>query len=472
MTNLKTTKRALLSSVVALLVCFTMLLGTTFAWFTDSVTSNGNIIQTGTLEIGMYWMEGDEDPTTADWADASEGAIFNNTKWEPGYVEAKHIKIANEGTLALKYKLLIVPSGEVEALADVIDVYYIEGATQLTRDMLATATPVGTLRDLINDTDGAAHGALLPVGETATDTYERVGEVTATIAFKMREDAGNEYQGMSIGIDFSIQLLATQYTFEEDSFDNQYDKDALYPVVSAKELVAALSEGKDVVLANDFVMNEPIKVNKGETSTIDMNGYDLNGSLTFDVQGENTVLNLVNSSDMDSTVVLENGDFTQTLNAQNGGTINIDGVDVEVKSQTSDRDGADWIIGFPKYTWVAGGGTVNMYDGDIIADGIFFWNQGGTFNMYGGTITMKAGVMNNYSNNGIAIIAGGSGATEEMGPFNINLYGGKIVLPDGTLGVMIQQYSNLYIGEDFVFECNGTAKEYVNNGGTVVDARN
>lgn len=236
MTNFKTTKRALLSSVVALFICFTMLLGTTFAWFTDSVTSSNNIIQTGTLEIGMYWAEGSEavPADNSGWTDASQGAIFNNTKWEPGYVEAKHIKIANEGTLALKYKLLIVPNGEVEALADVIDVYYIEGATQLTRDMLATATPVGTLRDLINDTDGAAHGALLPVGETATDTYERVGEVTATIAFKMQETAGNEYQGKKIGTDFAIQLLATQYTYEDDSFDNMYDEGATYPTFADK----------------------------------------------------------------------------------------------------------------------------------------------------------------------------------------------------------------------------------------------
>lgn len=237
MTNFKTTKRALLSSVVALFICFTMLLGTTFAWFTDSVTSSNNIIQTGTLEIGMYWAEGSEavPADNSGWTDASQGAIFNNTKWEPGYVEAKHIKIANEGTLALKYKLLIVPNGEVEALADVIDVYYVENATQITdRDMLAGRTPVGTLRDMIEDTDGAVHGALLPVGETATDTYERVGEVTATIAFKMQETAGNEYQGKKIGTDFAIQLLATQYTYEDDSFDNKYDEGATYPTFADK----------------------------------------------------------------------------------------------------------------------------------------------------------------------------------------------------------------------------------------------
>ena len=84
MTNLKTTKRALLSSVVALLVCFTMLLGTTFAWFTDSVTSANNIVQTGTLDVEMHWADGKTDPANTTWTDASTGAIFKNDKWEPG----------------------------------------------------------------------------------------------------------------------------------------------------------------------------------------------------------------------------------------------------------------------------------------------------------------------------------------------------------------------------------------------------
>ena len=109
MTKTKTTKRALLSSVIALLVCFTMLIGTTFAWFTDSVTSAGNIIKSGTLDVEMHWAEGTKDPNAVDtaWTDASAGAIFNNDKWEPGYVEVRHIKISNVGTLALKYQLHI-----------------------------------------------------------------------------------------------------------------------------------------------------------------------------------------------------------------------------------------------------------------------------------------------------------------------------------------------------------------------------
>ena len=220
MTNLKTTKRALLSSVIALLVCFTMLLGTTFAWFTDSVTSASNIIQTGTLDVEMHWAEGKTDPANTTWTDASKGAIFNNDKWEPGYTEARHIKISNVGTLALKYKLMISPNGEVSDLADVIDVYFVDPAQIATRDSLAALTPVGTLRQMIDDPDGAAYGSLLAEDET-TEEIESVK--TVTIALKMRENAGNEYQNLSIGTNFSIVLMATQDNVEKDAFDENYD---------------------------------------------------------------------------------------------------------------------------------------------------------------------------------------------------------------------------------------------------------
>ena len=220
MTKQKSTKRALLSSAIALFVCVAMLIGTTFAWFTDSVTSKGNIIKSGTLDVEMYWAKGTEDPVAdaTSWADASKGAIFDYDKWEPGYVEARHIKIENAGTLALKYKLNILATGEVSKLAEVIDVYYLDPAKKLEdRDALTAANKIGSLKDVLAN-----------VATTATGSLEAKKSVSITIALKMREEAGNEYQGLSIGSEFAIQLLATQYTYEKDSFNNQYDFKATY----------------------------------------------------------------------------------------------------------------------------------------------------------------------------------------------------------------------------------------------------
>ena len=125
------TKKTLLFSLLVLIVCFGMFLGTTYAWFTDSVSSAGNIIQTGTLDVAMSWKVANEDLNNENWKDDSKGAIFNNKHWEPGYTEARHIKISNEGTLALKYNVLFKATSEVGKLADVIDVYYADPAEKV-----------------------------------------------------------------------------------------------------------------------------------------------------------------------------------------------------------------------------------------------------------------------------------------------------------------------------------------------------
>ena len=268
MTNLKATKRALMSSVLALLVCFAMLLGSTFAWFTDSVTSSGNIIQTGELKVGMYWADGaaavPADDST-DWKDASKEAIFKNMLWEPGYVDAKHILIANEGTLALNYQMRISANGVVGKLADVIDVYYFggddtnanHGATQLTRADVETGEYLGTLTEVMS-TDANLMKTVfgkLKAGETAT----------LTLALKMNEDAGNEYQDLSVGTDFNVELVATQATDETDAFDDQYDNN-----VPSPELPAALVRPLDNLnvpyttsFPNGTPANEPLKLNAG-----------------------------------------------------------------------------------------------------------------------------------------------------------------------------------------------------------------
>ena len=218
MTKKLSTKRALIASVLSLVLCFSMLIGTTFAWFTDSVTSANNIIKAGNLDVEMYWADGTK-AIPADengWTDASIGAIFDYDNWEPGYVQVRHIKIANEGTLALKYKVNIVANGTVSDLADVIDVYYVDPAVQVAdRTALDSLPKLGTLTEV-----------LAKLGESGNGALEAGKADTITIAFKMQESAGNDYMNKSIGTDFSIQLLATQFASEDDSFDDQYDANA------------------------------------------------------------------------------------------------------------------------------------------------------------------------------------------------------------------------------------------------------
>lgn len=237
--KMNSTKSKLISSLLVLTLCVTMFVGSTYAWFTDSVESTGNIIKSGTLDVTMEWADGTKAVPAADsteWNDASTGAIFNYQLWEPGYTDVKHIQIANVGNLALKYQLQIEmeDGGTVSNLAKVIDVYFIDPAQQIaSRTDLAGLTPVGTLDQFItNGTATAGTGDLQPGASNAL-----------TIALKMQESAGNEYQGDQVDPigNFKVKLVATQDTVEADSFDDQYDFGATFDDGAPDALVTPLT---------------------------------------------------------------------------------------------------------------------------------------------------------------------------------------------------------------------------------------
>ena len=219
MTKTRSTKSALVSSVVAMFLCFTMLMGTTFAWFTDSVTSSGNVIETGTLKVDLEVL-GTDNTTWTSVKDTND-SIFNYTNWEPGFVQTKILRVENEGSLALKWKARLESETALSALAGVIDVYVLAwGVLEDTSAVVYPAnrdldgfTKVGTLTDFINTVETTTTG-VLEAGEKAY----------LAIAFKMQDTAGNEYQDMTLG-EYDLKILATQFTSEDDSFDNQYDAD-------------------------------------------------------------------------------------------------------------------------------------------------------------------------------------------------------------------------------------------------------
>ena len=215
------TRKQLLLSVLSLLACVSMLVGSTFAWFTDSVTSASNKIQAGTLQIDLEVLDNGAWTSIKD----SKAPLFDYDLWEPGYTAVQILKVKNEGTLALKWLAKFQSAQELSILANVIDVYVCPSATALSkpgRD-LAGYTKVGTVAEFVNT-----------IEETTYGTLEAGAEAYLGIALKMQESAGNEYQGLDLGGAFDIMIVATQYTYEDDSFNNQYDKDATYDVHTAE----------------------------------------------------------------------------------------------------------------------------------------------------------------------------------------------------------------------------------------------
>ncbi len=302
MRNMKFWRTALVATLV--LTVMLSVTGGTIAWFTDSVASDSNIIKSGTLDVEMSWIDNKADPNgeTTEWKDASQGAIFDNDLWEPGYTEVRHIKISNEGTLALKYQLNIEAKGEVSDLADVIDVYYMDPAEQITgRDQLTEANKLGTLTNVLAGFSADAAGELLP-GDSDT----------VTIALKMQESAGNEYQNKAIGSDFAVQLLATQLSYEEDSFDEEYDAEATYPVANSQELADVLKNaapGTEILLA------------AGEYQLPTM--YAKQSDITIKGDGDTKITGNTNSSY--TNITFENVEFTGNIKARFNGNSSIKG---------------------------------------------------------------------------------------------------------------------------------------------------
>ena len=212
MTNRKSTKRALLGSVMAMVLCLAMLVGATFAWFTDTASTGVNKIQAGNLDVVLEMQNADgkwvsAEGKTLDFVKAA-GAENEAILWEPGCTyELPALQIRNNGNLALKYKVAITG---------------INGSAKLNTAIEWTIGDV-------------AMGA---------EQHLAAGEGNAfTIKGHMKESAGNDYMNESIdGI--AITVVATQDTVESDSFGKDYDAGAEYPVVA----VANVNTNGDTVL--------------------------------------------------------------------------------------------------------------------------------------------------------------------------------------------------------------------------------
>ena len=160
MTNSKATKRALLTSVLALIICVSMLIGTTAAWFTDTVTSSGNKIISGTLKVDLQVLN--EETGAWDSVKSNKNPIFNYENWEPGYVQVKVLRVVNLGSLALKWQAALLSTEELGILADVIDVYVKEDVVTYPADRneINSWTKLGTLRDFVNSIPVSTNGKI------------------------------------------------------------------------------------------------------------------------------------------------------------------------------------------------------------------------------------------------------------------------------------------------------------------------
>ena len=223
------TKRALLTSVLALVLSLAMLAGSTFAWFTDTASTGVNRIVSGNLDVGLKYWGGAE----SGWltAEDSKKLFDENALWEPGYTQIVYLKVKNDGNLALTYAMQITPvhetvgvnvDGEEFKLSDYIKF----GWTAFTVD--GDGAPVALDREAAQT--GVGGGAQLGTTlhrQAAKPLAAGAEELVALVAW-MPENVGNEanYSTVQPTIELSLKVLATQAAVENDSFNNTYDEDA------------------------------------------------------------------------------------------------------------------------------------------------------------------------------------------------------------------------------------------------------
>ena len=345
MNNKRATKRALLTSVMALVMCVVMLAGTTFAWFTDTASTGVNKIQAGNLDVDIIGEDGKsldgkslsfvKAGLTTDTGAEIDPNATTEILWEPGcrYL-TQGFRIANKGNLALKWKA-VVNKGTTAAnegnfdLLDVIDFYLVRST-----DVNDMGTALGEFSDSLK-------------AKTNSDVYYIKGVMKTT--------AGNDYQGLTLdGI--TITVYATQDTVENDSFGPDYDANATYyPVLDAAGMKDALVNGGNIKVDADVdVGGDVLTVTK--KTTIDMNGKTIKN--TADIwtgDGSDGNWSLISARNGANLTITGNGTFKAKEN-------DAFAVDVQDGSAVTIENG----------TFIGNMHAVYVYDGTAVIEGGFF----------------------------------------------------------------------------------------------------
>ncbi|MBR5942355.1 MAG: SipW-dependent-type signal peptide-containing protein, partial [Clostridia bacterium] len=267
MTKKRSAKNAFISSLVMLCLCVTMLVGTTFAWYTDSVTSGRNTIVAGSLDMTLQYYTGTDGDFTKDanWTKVtSTTPVFSDsTSFEPGATQVAYVRVKNTGDLAFKYKLTIAVDSETigknKAGADLklSDILYY-GTEEFAAQGHAPYATRDAAINAVKENKAKIASALLK--EYQIVEAGKTSDVIAIVIY-MPAETGNDANpdpAHKPSITFGLNALATQYAKESDSFNNQYDANAEYPApAEASQTVTAATPTDLEVEAGAFSVTVP-----------------------------------------------------------------------------------------------------------------------------------------------------------------------------------------------------------------------
>ena len=336
------TKKALIASLLSLMLCVSMLVGSTFAWFTDTASTGVNRITSGNLHVEIQDESGNK-LTKLEWK-ASDGRAQDQILWEPGCTYTlTPFKIVNTGNLALKYKLVVTGLDGDSELLNVIRFTY----------------KIGTDDFALNEEGHlAANG-----GATGLIT------VSATMA----SDAGNEYMGKTLD-NVKFTVYATQDTVENDSFGNRYDQFAtyapsgeMYTVTNYEEAKRAFAAGGGIVI-NDYIQGDATKTAESDRLVIKYPSVlDLNASVHIPGEleaSDNWAVFYINA---DTTINASSAGGILCANKRNPAEGAYNG-----GPYVAHVDGEGIVVTVNGGTYHGGGTVFNVEKGTLIVNGGFF----------------------------------------------------------------------------------------------------
>ena len=303
---MKSKKSALLLSFTSLLVCFAMLVGSTFAWFTDTASTAVNKIQAGNLDVELEYSK-----DFTEWKKVNDTTkVFeDSTLWEPGRTEVVYLRVKNAGTLALKYTLGIYNLynstgknvlGNKYSLSDYVKLGAVEADAAYADRAAAISAVQDSAKTLNSIGDTGVVGADLATN--TTKVYAMVLYMPTEVGNEANPKNNDPYWAAKVS--FGISVSATQAMSESDSFDNTYDEDAA-AILSA----ISFSSGKHEITQNMQANGRFGAVQAEKTAQFTINA-DVYAVYTKDTSGTTGGAMAV-SADGNSKVIINGGDFRQ-----------------------------------------------------------------------------------------------------------------------------------------------------------------
>ena len=310
MTNRKSTKRALLGSVMAMVLCLAMLVGATFAWFTDTASTGVNKIQAGNLDVALEYST---DFKTWNKVTDTTKLFEDSTVWEPGRTEVVYLRVKNAGTLALKYTVGMYNINEGRGKNVAGEFYYLSNYVKL--GAVETTAAYADREAAINAVNAEAR-TLKSIGSSAIIGEDQMVMLapeadakTYALVLYMPTEVGNEANPKNNDpywaskFSFGISVNATQAEYENDSYDNTYDHDAP-ELFSAESFSYGTHEITKNIQANGRY--GAVQAEKTAQITIDADVYAV---YTKGKDGQNAAMAV--EAGGTSKVTIKGGDFRQ-----------------------------------------------------------------------------------------------------------------------------------------------------------------